>query len=74
MLLKPLAVLFADWAGELSPLRNELVDPFFHQFKIPSRSCLKVPAILLILATAECIIHKQSRSGALAVDFLSGQP
>ena len=74
MLLKPLAVLFADWAGELSPLRNELVDPFSHQFKIPLRSCLKVPAILLILATAECIVYEQSRSEALVVDFLSGQP
>ena len=72
--LKPLAALLADWTRELSPSRNELVDPFFHQFKIPSRSCLRVPAILLILATTECIIHKQSRSGALAVDSLSGQP
>ena len=74
MFLKLLAVLFADWTRELSPSRNELVDPFFHQFKIPSRSFLRVPATLLILATAECIIYEQSRSGALAVDFLSGQP
>ena len=42
--LKPLAALLANWTRELSPSRNELVDPFFHQFKISSRSFLRVPA------------------------------
>ncbi|MFC2648117.1 MAG: hypothetical protein ACFNZW_09305 [Coriobacteriaceae bacterium] len=42
-----------------------------HQFKIPSRSFLRVPATLFILATAECITYKQKRSGAAAADSLS---
>ena len=62
MLLKPLAMLRTDWTTELSPSRNELVDPLFHQFKIPSRSFLRVLATLFISATAECIIHEQRRS------------
>ncbi len=71
MLLKPLAMLRTDWTTELRPSRNELVDPLFHQFKIPSRSFLRVLATLFISATAECAIHEQRRSGALPADFLS---
>ncbi|RRF97544.1 MAG: hypothetical protein DUD39_14360 [Coriobacteriaceae bacterium] len=74
MLLKLLAALLADWTRELSPSRNELVKLLSHQFKIPSRSFLRIPATLFILVTAECIIYKQRQSGSLAVDFLSGQP
>ena len=72
MLLKPLAALSADWTRELSPSRNELVDLFSHQFKIPSRSFLRVPATPFILATLECIVYKQRRSGTPAADPLSG--
>ena len=74
MLLKPLAALRTDWTRELSPSRNELVKLLFRQFKTPSRSFLRVPAALFILATVECIIYKQRRSGALDVDFLLRQP
>ena len=48
-----------------------MVKLLFHQFKISSHSFLRVLATLFILATAECIIYKQRRSGAAAADSLS---
>ena len=74
MLLKSLAAHRTDWITKLNPSRNESVEPLFYQFKISSRSFLRVPATLSILATSEYIIHEQSWSGALAVDSLSRQP
>lgn len=70
MLLKPLAALRTDWTTELSPSRNESVEPLFHQFKIPSRSFLSVLATAFISDTSECIIHEQRRPGASAADSL----
>jgi len=70
MLLKPLAMLWTDWTTELSPSRNELVEPLFYQLKMPSRSFLRVLATLFISATLECIIHEQSLPRALAADSL----
>nr|WP_249113753.1 hypothetical protein [Atopobium sp. oral taxon 416] len=48
MFLKPLAALSADWMRELSPSRNELVEPFLCQLRIPSCSFLRVLATLFI--------------------------
>jgi hypothetical protein len=46
--LKPLAALSADWTRELNPSRNELVEPFFYQLRIPSCFFLRVLATLFI--------------------------
>ena len=72
MLLKPLAALRADCTTELRPSRNELVDPLFHQSKIPSRSFLSVLATLFISATAECIIHEPLSCNLLVDSGIQG--